>query len=145
MERVRVRVRGMQVDEAGEQNVIETAAIGRYCLRGGKHYVLYEVEEKDKQAQTSTVLKFDETRLTLLRHGAIEHRQEFIPRVKSCGCYRTVAGDLQLEVHTHELKVNFGAGTGTVDVCYDLAVNGQLQSHNSLHIEVNSFPEGQAD
>ena len=135
MDLVRVTVRGTQVDETGEENVIETTAAGRHYLRGGKHYVLYE-DGEGTQARVSTVLKFDEDSLTLLRHGAIEHRQEFMPRADSRSFYRTPMGDLELEVHTRRLKLDFGKAAGTVDVLYDLAVNGRLQSRNSLHIEV---------
>jgi len=142
MERVLVTVRGTQTDETGEESVIETTAAGRYYLRGGKHYVLYE---DGAEARTSTVLKFNEHKLTLLRHGAIEHRQEFLPQGKSRSFYRTPVGELELEVHTHKLAVDFGAVAGKVDVLYDLAVNGRLQSRNSLHIEVAACSENQAD
>ena len=135
MDRVRVTVRGTQVDETGEENVIETTAAGRHYLRGGKHYVLYE-DGDGSQGKVSTVLKFDEDKLILLRHGTIEHRQEFTPQADSRSFYRTPLGELELEVHTHKLEMDFGTTAGTVDVLYDLAVNGQLQSRNSLHIEV---------
>ena len=140
MNRVLVKIRGSQVDLAGEESVIEMMAAGKHYLHKGKHYVLYE-DTASSEGSASTVLKFDEHTVTLLRHGSIEHTQEFLPQQESRSAYRTPVGNLEMTVRTEKLDVDFGTVSGTLDLLYDLAVNGRPQSRNSLHIEVACAPE----
>ena len=100
MNPVLVKVRGVQKTPEGEENTIRTEARGRYIFRGGKHYVLYEEEGLSEVGKVSTTLKFDEEKLTLLRHGAVEQTLEFVPRRESRSPYRTPIGNLNLAVRT---------------------------------------------
>ena len=136
MNPVLVRVRGVQKTPEGEENTIRTEARGRYIFRGGKHYVLYEEEGLSEVGKVSTTLKFDEEKLTLLRHGAVEQTLEFVPRRESRSPYRTPIGLLNLTVRTEFLGMDLSADTKTLTVVYSLAVEGIHQSQNSLYIEV---------
>ena len=136
MNPVLVKVRGVQKTPEGEENTIRTEARGRYVFRGGKHYVLYEEEGLSEVGKVSTTLKFDEEKLTLLRHGAVEQTMEFLPRGESRSLYRTPIGSLNLAVRTEFLGMDLSADTKTLTVEYSLAVEGIHQSQNSLFIEV---------
>lgn len=142
MDQVVVKVSGVHRDTEGEETRIQMMAEGRHCLRGGKHYVLYDDHTIAQGEKVSTVLKFDEYRAMLLRHGAVEQSQEFLPQEESHSVYRTPFGNLDLSVRTDSLKVEFGSVSGTLDVEYDLLVDGEPNSRNSLHIEVLSASRG---
>ena len=86
--------------------------------------------------KVSTTLKFDEEKLTLLRHGAVEQTLEFMPRRESRSPYRTPIGSLNLTVRTEFLGMDFSTDTKKLTVEYSLAVEGVHQSQNSLFIEV---------
>ena len=80
MNPVFVMVIGVQKTPDGEENTISTESQGRYIFRGGKHYVLYEEKGLDESGKVTATLKFDENKLTLLRHGAVEQTMEFLPQ-----------------------------------------------------------------
>ena len=137
---VMVKVKGIQRDAAGEVNTIKTTAKGRYFFRGGKHYVLYDDCSLNKEKRTSTVLQFNLESLTLLRKGAVESEQRFLPGKEHHTRYRTPYGELELSAKTSKLKVLFDSTNGgAIDVSYDMSINGKFQSQNQLHIEIRNI------
>lgn len=143
MHRVVVRVTGSQRGLDGENDTINMLAEGRHYSRNGMHYVLYDDQAlgNGKGEKTSTVLKIGADSLTLVRQGAVTHRQEFQTDKESRSNYRTPFGTLELACRTHRLAIDYGTVSGTVDVDYDLAVNGRPQSVNTLHIEIATATE----
>lgn len=137
MDPVLVKVKGVQKSPEGEENTILTEAEGRYCFRGGRHYVLYEETGLSEAGKVTATLKFDESKLTLLRHGAVEQTMEFLPRAESRSLYRTPIGNLSLAVRTEFLGMDLSAAVKKLTVEYSLAIEGVHQSSNSLFIEVS--------
>ena len=143
LERVIVKVRGEQKDLMGEQSSIEMVAEGRHYYKGGRHYVLYDENLTEEGEKTSTILKIEPNSVVRLGHGSVEQEQRFALREKSVSQYRTPFGSLEMAIKTHELAIEYGTATGQVDVNYDVSINGQKQSRNTLHIEV-SMAAGEA-
>ncbi len=136
MNKVIVKVTGEQTDAAGEVSRIEMTALGEHYFRNGKHYIIYEDTTLDEGAAASTMLKVAADSLTLTRRGAVEQEQRFSPQRESRSRYRTPFGDLDLCVATQRLDIAYGSISGSIDVAYDLHINGEWQSANELHIEV---------
>lgn len=141
--RIVVHVKGVQRNLDGEEEVLESEAEGRYYYRGGKHYVRYIDEELDEKTQTSTVLKFNPESLVLMRRGAVESEQRFAVGKETHSQYRTRFGELDIGVETDRLDVNYDPlFGGQIDVSYEMSINGQFQSTNTLHIEFENVAEG---
>lgn len=138
MNRVIVKVTGEQKDAAGDVSRIEMTAMGEYYFRNGKHYIIYEDTSLAEGAPASTMLKVAADSLTLTRRGAVEQKQRFSPQRESRSRYRTPFGDLDLCVATQRLDIAYGSVSGRIDVSYDMHINGEWQSANELHIEVEA-------
>ena len=110
---VAVTVEGVQVDTAGEKTVLKSKANGRYAARAGKHYVRYEDASLHDKEAVPTVLKMSRDGLTLIRR-------------------------VDLLVETHKLDIYFQDGEGKVMAEYDLFLNENLQSHNTLNVVINA-------
>ncbi len=141
MHRVIVKVTGSQQGPDGKRDTIDMKARGRHYYRNGLHYVLYDDDSVDEERMASTVLKIGADHLTLLRHGVVNQKQEFALDHECRSQYQTPFGSLELACYTHKLKIDYGTVSGTVDVGYDLSVEGRHQSENTLHIEIASAPE----
>ena len=141
MHRVIVKVTGSQQGPDGIRDTIDMQAEGRHYYKNGLHYVLYDDDSVDEKQTAATVLKIGPDQLTLLRHGVVNQRQEFTLDHESHSQYQTPFGALELACYTHKLKIDYGTVSGTVDVGYDLSVQGAHQSENTLHIEIASAPE----
>ncbi len=136
MNKVIVKVRSRQTDAAGEVSKIEMMAEGRHYYRHGKHYVLYEDTALSGKGSTSTVLKIAPDSVLLMRKGDVMQEQLFAHERESSSVYRTPYGELNLSVRTNRLNIVYGTVSGNIDVAYTMAVNGELQGTNELHIEV---------
>ena len=124
MNRVIVKVTGEQKDAAGDVSRIEMTAMGEHYFRNGKHYIIYEDTSLAEGAPASTMLKVAADSLT--------------PESESRSRYRTPFGDLDLCVATQRLDIAYGSVSGRIDVSYDMHINGEWQSANELHIEVEA-------
>ena len=141
--RVMIKVSGTQLDEAGEKNKIVTQAEGQYVFRGGKHYVLYDDNELHDEQTIATVLKFNQSELNLLRRGAVKSEQRFVIGKQHESLYRTPYGDLSIGTCTQQLQVDYDAVSGgQIKIVYDMLVNGKLQSHNTLDIQITMLAAG---
>lgn len=136
MNKVIVKVKSRQMDAAGEVNNIEMMAEGRHYYRNGKHYVLYEDAALSGQGSTSTILKIAPDSLLLMRKGDVMQEQLFAHERESSSVYRTPYGELNLSVKTDRLDIVYGTVSGNIDVAYTMAINGELQGTNELHIEI---------
>ena len=134
---VAVTVEGVQVDTAGEKTVLKSKANGKITARAGKHYVRYEDASLHDKV-VPTVLKFSGEGLTLIRRGAVDMQLEFRLGERTRSVYRTPYGNFDLLVETHKLDIYFQDGEGKVMAEYDLFLNENLQSHNTLNVVVSA-------
>lgn len=141
MEHVVVSVIGVQKDVYGEENRIESVNIGRYYRKNGVDYIIYQDKDLSEDAiDVTTMLKVYPDHVVLVRTGSMEQKQEFRLGEKSHSTYVTPFGTMQLAVLTKEMDVTIGVVSGAIDISYELEVNGQWQSENTLSINVR---EGQ--
>ena len=135
-EQVLVRIKGVQRTPEGEENTLETEAGGRYAFRSGRHYVRYEETGLAEAGKVFTTLKFNEEKLTILRHGAMEQTMEFMLGKESRSLYPTPLGNLSLALQTEFFGLDLSSEVKKLRVEYSLALEGVPQSRNSLYIEI---------
>ncbi len=136
MNKVIVSVVGIQKDVYGEENRIELVTVGRHYLKNGVNYISYQDSDANGMEGTNTLLKVKDDCVTLVRKGRVEHTQTFKLQEPSSSLYRTPYGDMTLTILTNNLDICFASATGTIDIGYELAVDGQWQSANHLYIKI---------
>ena len=136
MNKVIVTVIGRQKDAAGEENSIKMVAQGKHYCRNGMNYVLYEDTSLSGEQGTSTLLKIADDSLTLLRQGAVVQEQYFAKAEESASVYKTPYGELNLSIKTKDIDIVYGSISGNISINYDLSINGQWQSSNTLQIDI---------
>ena len=83
--RIRVRICGEQTDAAGAVQHTEMRAMARHDVKNGTHYLRYEDTTLLAGQAVPSLLKIAPASLTLVRHGAVEQRLEFVPRAERVG------------------------------------------------------------
>lgn len=136
MRKVIVTVVGTQTDAAGEESRIELVTVGSRRDKDGVSYITYRESEVSGLEGTTTLLKLYPGRMTLVRMGAVELKQEFAPGLKSHGTYITPYGSMKLTVATRSLERAAAGGIDAVTAGYDLEINGRWQSYNTLALEI---------
>lgn len=133
-----IAVTGVQRDAAGEETRIELVTVGKYSRKNGTDYLLYDESEISGMEGTNTVLKIHDSHVVLLRTGKIEQRQEFRLGETIYGTYITPFGSIKMAARTSRLEVTVSEN-GTlcaVHIEYDLELDGQWQSSNTLAITI---------
>ncbi len=120
-------------------NRIELVTPGRRYSKNGVYYITYQETEISGMAGATTLLKIYNDHVILVRLGAVEQRQEFRVGKSSLSSYVTAYGTLAMSVRTTRLTVSRTQGEGCVtgvDIEYELEIDGQWQSANTLRITV---------
>ncbi|EGO64581.1 DUF1934 domain-containing protein [Acetonema longum] len=138
MNTVTIRVKGTQRDGTGEENAIELVTVGHSQVKNGVYYITYQEHVSGMEGSTTLLKIYSEpASLCLVRMGAFEQKQEFIPGEKTYCTYVTPYGSMKMAVATRLLRISReSTQTTEVEVQYDLEINGHWQSANSLLISV---------
>jgi uncharacterized beta-barrel protein YwiB (DUF1934 family) len=131
-----ITIIGTQKDEKGEESRIECTAKGRYYERNSIRYIVYKDSEVSGLEDVTTMLKVYDRHVVLVRSGSVDHKQEFLLGEKSYSMYHTPYGTMQMSILTNSLKMALASTTGTVAIEYELEINGQWQSANTLSISI---------
>jgi len=131
-----ITVVGTQKDAAGEENRIELVSPGKHYHKNGVDYFIYKETAISGMEGTTTTIKLYPDHVTIVRTGSIQHRQEFRLHSVYHSTYMTAFGKLKMSVYTNNLEVNFVDSAGSVNIGYELAINGKWQSTNTLAITI---------
>jgi uncharacterized beta-barrel protein YwiB (DUF1934 family) len=136
MKKVIVTVVGTQRDAAGEESRIELVTVGSRQEKNGISYITYRESEISGLEGTTTLLKLYPDYISVVRMGAVEHKQEYRLGEPCPSLYITPYGSLKMTVLTRRLeRVTDGRGE-TITAGYDLAIDGQWQSYNTLAVNI---------
>ncbi|VBB06363.1 calycin [Lucifera butyrica] len=136
MTNVIVTVIGTQKEDGGEAERIELVTAGRHYRKNGIDYISYEESAITGMEGTTTLLKLSPDSLTLVRMGRIEHKQQFCLGEKHTGTYITPFGRMETAVWTTRLEISLAAPAGSVELAYELEIDGRWQSTNTLSVTI---------
>lgn len=136
MQNVVITVAGTQTDAGGEENHIELTTVGRRYQKNGLDYVTYQESAISGMEQTTTLLKIYKEKLGLIRMGNVEQKQEFAAGQKIAGSYVTPFGVMKMNILTKKLDISMSEAAGHIDVAYELEIDGQWQSSNTLSVAI---------
>ena len=93
---VMIRIKGLQYAEGQESDTTELMLPGQFFERDGLSFVKYDEIVEDGGETIRNLLKFSDTKLTVIRHGAVESSMSFEKGKKLRSLYRTPFGDLEV-------------------------------------------------
>lgn len=136
MHKVVVTVIGTQKDETGEESRVELTTVGTSYEKNGIRYVTYKESEVSGMEGTTTLIKLYANHFSLIRMGAVEQKQDFIPGETSHSHYITPFGSVEMCVCTKRVEIVLATGVSSIEVTYELEINGQWQSSNTLSVKI---------
>ena len=130
-----VKVRGLQMMEE-DSDVIETIAPGKYYLKNGKHYILYEETQEGFDEVTKNRIKLMPDYMELQKSGLTNVHMIFEKGKKNVTCYYTPYGSLQLGVFATKVDITEGDDKIIVEVAYELELNDAPLAESHITLEV---------
>ncbi len=131
-----VTIVGTQRDALGEENSIELVTAGHYYEKNGVRYIVYKDTEISGLEGVSTMLKIYEEHVVLVRMGNVKYQQQFRLGEKSHSSYVTPYVTMSMGILTQNIEMDLHNSVGTIRIRYELEINGQWQSTNTLSISV---------
>lgn len=120
----------------GEEETFELTTFGRYYEKGDSSYLQYE--ELLEEDTVKSIVKVSEDEVLILRSGAVNMRMVFSAGDKHTGRYETSYGVMGVETITKKLAHKLEEHRGSIDVLYELHMQGALAGTYQLEI---SFEE----
>jgi len=127
---------GTQRDVQGEESRIELITAGHYYEKNGVQYIVYQDSEVSGLEGTKNMLKVYDEYVVLVRMGSVKQRQEFRLGTKSFSTYVTPYITMDMGILTQNIDLDLSAPAKNIHIRYELEINGQWQSTNTLSISV---------
>ncbi|MCB2289206.1 DUF1934 domain-containing protein [Clostridium sp. CS001] len=133
-----ISVVSRQNDSEDEDDIIEVVTPGKFYKEDNSYYAVYEETEISGMKGTTTTLKIDEERFTLIRTGTTNTEMKFKKDARDLTLYNTPHGGLDLTVDTKDLKMNINSNGGDVFIDYDMIIGNQQTLSTILEINIKA-------
>lgn len=120
----------------GQEESIEVVTPGTFYKKGDAYYVVYDETEISGMQGTTTTLKIEEGKVSLIRFGTTSSRVNFKAGFKDVSLYRTPYGVMEFCVNPETVDININDDGGEIKLVYELGDSGQKASANELLIKV---------
>lgn len=120
----------------GQEESIEVVTPGKFYQKGGSYYVVYEETQISGMEGTTTTLKIEDKKVTLIRFGTTVSRLSFQVDVKNTSLYKTPFGIMEITVKPSAVDINIDDMGGEVKLFYELEVAGSEVIVNELIIKI---------
>ena len=137
MKEVMVKITTNQVNEQGEEDIMEFVTEAKLYKRGEAVYLIYEETELSGIPGCRTRLKCKPDEVQMKRYGegaGIGNEIRFERGRRYSGLYDTPFGAIELEVLTNRLENNLTEGGGNLDIDCSISLKGLMEGHNQLSI-----------
>lgn len=137
MKEVMVKITTNQVNEQGEEDIMEFVTEAKLYKRGEAVYLIYEETELSGIPGCRTRLKCKPDEVQMKRYGegaGIGNEIRFERGRRYSGLYDTPFGAIELEVLTNRLENNLTEVGGNLDIDYSISLKGLMEGHNQLSI-----------
>ena len=138
---VLIEIKGVYRQAEGD-DTIELLTTGSYYKRNGHYYIAYEESEVTGFEGSRTVLKVEDSRVTLTRSGRT-HSQLIVEQGVRHQChYDTGYGSMTIGVCGDRVESGLDDHGGVLEFDYSLDLNTSLTNENSIYISVREQPQG---
>lgn len=129
-----ISIKGKQNAGKKDNDEIEFMTEGKLVQQNGKYFITYNETEMTGFEGTTTTLKVEGDRVTLLRFGANNSQMIFEQGHKYTGHYETPYGAFTIGIMPENVDVDVKGGSGEINVQYALEIAGRQSSQNDIHI-----------
>lgn len=121
---VKIKINSTQTDDSGEKNDMEFYTSGKFGIIGETKCLSYEESSISGLEGSISTLKIKGDEVSLIRSG--KNTVNFLFRLgeKTNTLYHTEYGSFEMEVHTHEIRINLDEeNESSIYLRYTLNIN----------------------
>lgn len=135
-----IKVKGIQGGLASD-DAIEMITTGQYFEKKGKSYIKYEDTSLDETQVTSTTIKIDQNKVSILRFGATNTQMIFEKNQEHISPYETPFGLFEIMLRTNEVLLTKDEKNLSLTVDYTIDINHTGGTESQFVVEVGNQDE----
>lgn len=124
--------------QLGDDEEIEVVTPGLFYVKDNSYFAEYDETSISGMEGTTTTLKINPEKFSLIRMGSTNAEMDFDKKAKSISMYNTPYGTLELKIETKKLDVNVNENGGDILIKYLLSVVGQESMDTTLKINIKT-------
>ena len=140
-ENVIISIRGSQIYDGQEPEVTELVTEGTLCRDEKGCTVVYQESELTGLEGTTTRLRLEGGRVTLLREGNVNSQMIFEEGEKHLSMYETPYGSLGVGIDTRQIVNTIGETGGELKIRYAIEIDNMLAGRSVFQMTVKKNPE----
>jgi len=131
-----ISLKGTQTDGTSDKEIIELVTAGSYYKKGDNYYVTYDETELTGMEGTTTTLKIEGKKITMLRFGENNTQLIFEKGQRHLCCYETQYGAFTIGVHSNQVNVNITDSGGEISAEYQIEIDNTAAGKNDFYMQI---------
>lgn len=133
-----ITIKGLQsYEDSGDDNV-ELVTSGRFYEKNGCYYVSYKESELTGLGDTTTTVKIENKKVTVMRFGELETHMIFEEGKKHISYYDMGFGALTVGINTKKIDKKIGESGGRMKIDYSMEINNAVAGENALCMDIRA-------
>ena len=133
-----ITIKGLQsYEDSGDDNV-ELVTSGRFYEKNGCYYVSYKESELTGLGDTTTTVKIENKKVTVMRFGELETHMIFEEGKKHISYYDMGFGALTVGINTKKIDKTIGESGGEMKIDYSMEINNAVTGENALCMHIRA-------
>ena len=133
---VLITIKGLQSYEDQEDDSIELVTTGTYYKKDGDYYIVYKESELTGLGETTTTVKIEPNRVTVIRFGDTRSHMIFEEGEKHVSYYDTGAVALTIGISAKRIRKSVNDFHASVIIDYAMEINNSVVGENAFNISV---------
>lgn len=130
-----ISFKGTQSD-GYDKDTVELVTEGKYYKKGDNYYITYKETELTGMEGTTTTLKVEENKITLMRFGSNNTQLIFEKGQNHICCYETEFGSFSVGVRSKNVDIDVSDIGGKISAEYQIEVDNSPVGINDFHMEI---------
>ena len=139
-ENVIISIKGSQLYEGQDPDVTELVTAGTLRREQEGYTIAYQETELTGLEGTTTKLRIEGPRVTLLRQGSVNSQMIFEVGRKHLSMYETPYGALAVGIETRRLKNTVDEAGGDLEIDYAIEIDNLLAGKSLFQLYVKKKP-----
>ncbi len=133
-----ITIRGLQSFEDSGDDSVELVTSGRFYEKNGCYYVSYKESELTGLGDTTTTVKIEKNKVTVIRFGDLETHLIFEEGKKHISYYDMGFGALTVGISTKSIDKTLSDDGGRMKIDYAMEINNAVAGESALCMDIRA-------
>ncbi len=133
-----ITIKGLQSFEDADNDSVELVTSGRFYEKNGNYYISYKESELTGLGNTTTTVKVEKNKVTVMRFGDLETHMIFEEGKKHISYYDMGFGALTVGISTKSINKSLSDLGGRMKIDYAMEINNAVAGESALCMDIRA-------